>query len=333
MLPPALKIHTSLSGLDVRADSLVKTGWASRTRSGYASAVKRFLKFTTAFNLDPFPLDEQVLLRYIAYLDIQGLAPATVRNYLAAIRAWYISLGLKEPLIWTPRVHLACRALTRTHPPPRQVSPISFPILSSMVRLLSPSRDHVIIASALSLQFFACLRASELCSDLTQALVPTRSDVQFNTRGQSPIMLYSCSASKTSIHGFKVHVGCSGAPLCAVCIMHHYINTFPALPSDPLFAFSSGQHLTYEVYNSWIKYLVRGVGLDPSNYSSHSVRAGAATQAAQAGLGSDSIKRLGRWRSQAYAVYLRPPPESYAAFAPRLVPSSSSHASYSHHSS
>ena len=200
-----------------------------------------------------------------------------------------------------------------------------------MIRLLSPSRDHMVIASAISLQFFACLRASELCSDLTQALVPTRSDVHFNTRGPSPIMLYSCSTSKTSVHGFKVHVGCSGAPICAVCIMHHYFQCFPSSPSDPLFIFSSGQHLTYEVYNSWIKFLVRGVGLDPTNYSSHSVRAGAATQAAQAGLDSNSIKRLGRWRSQAYSVYLRPPPESYAALAPKLVPTSFS--SHSPHSS
>ena len=261
-------------------------------------------------------------MRYIAYLDIQGLAPTTVKNYLAAIRAWAVSLGLREPVIWTPRVHLACKALVRTHAPPRQVLPINFNTLSSMIRLLSPAKDHMVIASALTLQFFACLRASELCSGLHQSLAPTRADVQFISTGSSPIMVYSCHSSKNNVHGFKVHLGCSGVPVCAVCIMYHYFTHFPAPPSDPLFRLSSGHQLTYEAYNAWIKHLVRGVGLDPANYSTHSVRAGAATQAAQTGLDSDTIKRLGRWRSQAYLTYLRPPPESYAALAPKLVHSS-----------
>ena len=44
--------------------------------------------------------EEKVLLRYSAYLDIQGLAPSTVKNYLAAIRAWVI-LGLPVTKAWT----------------------------------------------------------------------------------------------------------------------------------------------------------------------------------------------------------------------------------------
>ena len=239
-------------------------------------------------------------------------------------------MGLKEPLIWTPRVHLACRALVRTHSPPRQVSPIKFNTLSSMIRMLSPARDHMIIASALTLQYFACLRASELCSGFNQSLAPTRADIEFDTRGHSPMMIYTCHSSKTSAHGFKVHLGCSGLPVCPVCIMYHYFTLYPAPSSDPLFRFSSGHQLTYETYNAWIKYLIRGVGLDPTNYSTHSLRAGAATQAAQTGLDSHDIKRLGRWRSQAYLTYLRPPPESYATLAPRLVDSSHPSSSASH---
>ena len=298
---------------------MVKTGWAPRTRSGYSSAVRRYLTFTSTHALDPLPIQERVLLWYVAYLEIQGLAPATVRNYLAAIRAWVLSLGLPEPVIWSPRVHLACRAMVRTHAPPRQVSPITYQLLSSMIHLLTPSRDHLLLAAAISLQYFACLRASELCSNTCQARVPARSDISFYSRDSVPIMVYTCHTSKTAAHGFDVHVGCSGALVCAVCIMHHFISSYPASPHDPLFALSSGQALTYEAYNSAIKQLVRALGLNPKNYSSHSLRAGAATQAAQTGLDPDSIKRLGRWRSQAYMVYLRPPPESYARFAPKLV--------------
>ena len=252
---------------------------------------------------------------------MEGLAPATVRSYLAAIRAWALSLGLPEPNIWTPRVHLATRAIQKSHPLPKRPLPITYPLLSSLIKALSPTRDHLIIASALSIQFFGCLRASELCSNLDQALVPTRSDISFYSRDGAPVMLYRCRSSKTASHGFTLHLGCSGAPVCAVCITHHYISSHPAHPSQPLFQFTSGHLLTYHIYNASIKNLVRAIGLDPASYSSHSIRAGAATQAAESGLDSDSIKRLGRWRSQAYSVYLRPPPDSFADFAPALASS------------
>ena len=132
-------------------------------------------------------------------------------------------------------------------------------------------------------------------------------------------MVYVCHSSKTAPHGFHVHVGCSGDPICAPCIMLHFLSSCPSDPASPLFRFSSGRVLSYSLYNSIIKRLIQLAGLDPSSYSSHSVRAGAATQAARAGLGPDSIKRLGRWRSQAYMAYLRPPPESYAELAPSLT--------------
>ena len=309
-----------LTDLDRHASSLVLSGWAPRTRTGYNSAVKRFISFTATYGLQPLPLSESLLLRYVAHLHRENLAPATVKNYLSALRAWVISMGLDEPHIWTPRVLLACRAVARYHEPPRQVLPITYDVLSLMFRSLSPSRDHLLVAAALSLQYFACLRAAELCSNLSLSLVPTRSDVSFYRSGSSITMLYKCHSSKTASHGFEVHVGCSGGPICAPCIMHLFLSAYPIEPASPLFRFSSGLYLTYPLYNSIIKRLIQLAGLNPSSYSSHSVRAGAATQAARSGLDPDSIKRLGRWRSQAYQAYLRPPPEAYAAVAPSLAP-------------
>ena len=318
---PAFNRLILVSGLDQRVSALVSAGWAPNTRTGYTSAVRRYLKFASSHLLQPLPVSETVILRYVAQLSIEGLAPTTIKSYLAAIRAWVIALGLSEPLIWTPRVHLAIRALNRSHLP-RQPQPITYHILDSMISILTPSKDHLIIASALSLQYFACLRASELCSNLSQALAPTRSDIAFYHRtGGALVMTYRCHSSKTAPHGFLVHVGCSGMPACSPCIKRQYLSLFPLLPSHHLFTFSSGLPLTYNLYNSIIKQLVKALGLDPSLYSSHSLRAGAATQAHRSGLDPASIKRLGRWKSQAYLAYLRPPPESYAHLATALAPS------------
>ena len=308
-----------LPGLDIHASTLVARGWAPRTRSGYSAAVKRYLSFTDQHALDPLPLDEAKVLRFVAYLHLEGLAPATIRMYLSAIRAWLISLGMQEPQIWTPRVILACKAVSRDHHPPHQALPITFHILSQILSSLTSSYDHLLIASAITLQYFACLRASELCANTSLHLVPLRSDISFYRTDSSSIMVYHCNSSKTAHHGFKVHVGCSHKPICAVCITHYFISTYPAAPTQPLYKFSSGQLLTYPIYNAIIKRLVALAGFNPAHYSTHSIRAGAATQAARSGLDPESIKRLGRWRSQAYTLYLRPPPETYADLAPPLA--------------
>ena len=252
-------------------------------------------------------------------MHIEGLAPATIKMYLSAIRAWVIALGLQEPQIWTPRVILACKAVSRDHHPPHQALPITYHLLSQILNFLTSSHDHLLIASAITLQYFACLRASELCANTSLNLIPLRSDISFHRSESSFIMIYQCNSSKTSHHGFRVHIGCSKKPICAVCITHYFITRYPAAPTQPLYKFWSGQLLTYPIYNAIIKRLITLAGLDPAQYSTHSIRAGAATQAARSGLDPESIKRLGRWRSQAYLVYLRPPPETYAHLAPPLA--------------
>ena len=205
----------SLSGLDQHASHLVMSGWAPRTRSGYGSAIKRYLTFAALYSLQPIPLTEPTLLRYVAYLNMAKLAPTTIKNYLSALRAWVVSLGLEEPCIWTPRVQLACRAVGRSHPPPQQPLPIGYDILTKMIRLLSSSHDHLLIASALSLQYFACLRASELCSNPALAIIPTRADISFHHSGSSLIMVYNCHSSKT------VSSTCGLLRQAHMCPMYH----------------------------------------------------------------------------------------------------------------
>ena len=45
----------------------------------------------------PFPVSEQLLCCFAAYLADQGLAPQTGKSYLSAIRSMQISLGLPDP--------------------------------------------------------------------------------------------------------------------------------------------------------------------------------------------------------------------------------------------
>ena len=59
----------------------------------------------------------------------------------------------------------------------------------------------------------------------------------------------------------------------------------------------------------------RTAGIDDAGFSGHSLRIGAATAAAAAGIPDHTIKMLGRWQSEAYHLYIRTPRETLAGYS------------------
>ena len=75
--------------------------------------------------------------------------------------------------------------------------------------------------------------------------------------------------------------------------------------SDPFFVLSDGSGVTpYQVCNT-LKLVIKLAGFNPNLYSSHSTRVGRSTDIAKYGLSVETIKKLGRWRSNAVFRYLR----------------------------
>ena len=157
------------------------------------------------------------------------------------------------------------------------------------------------------LAFFAGLRGGEYVGQ-SQATATQVNQVQF---GPAPvqIMHYTVIRSKTTTHPYTIPLGCSHAKVCPLCSMVEYFNVryrqsqFDA--NSSLFVFSNGSAVTKHHLNSVIKMLARALGLEPADYSAHSIRSGAATTAAQCGFSDWEIMRVGGWRSDAYKVYIR----------------------------
>ena len=68
-----------------------------------------------------------------------------------------------------------------------------------------------------------------------------------------------------------------------------------------------------------VKALLSAANYISSSYAGHSFRIGAATTAALVGLPVHMIKTLGRWKSEAYQLYIRTPPHTLAAVSGRLA--------------
>ena len=79
-----------------------QAGLAPSTHKTYQTAMRRFDTYCTRYSVndpfnDPFPVNEMLLCSFAAYLADEGLAPLTIKTYLAAIRNMQLSLGLPDP--------------------------------------------------------------------------------------------------------------------------------------------------------------------------------------------------------------------------------------------
>ena len=112
--------------------------------------------------------------------------------------------------------------------------------------------------------------------------------------------------NKDGYYSGKVEAVCScKSGVCPVHIIARYLkirwNVFGAnRNSDPLLLTSKGLPVRQQHVNNLIKSLARDLQLDPTVYSSHSLRAGRATDLARAFKPDWFIKKWGRWRSNCW---------------------------------
>ena len=246
---------------------------------------------------------------------------------MAALRSLLIQEGHPIDLFDAPRVRRVLRAVSIAAPPPSRKLPITHDILIRIRAALRPGPDDIVFAAAMSLAFFGCLRAAELCvaSPPFDPECHLRfSDLEFHSSGELRFAAVSVRRSKTDLSnlGFRVYIGCVDSPVCGYCalrrlrarrLLQH------ALPDDPLFSLSCGGALSKSVFIRATKSALSSAGLDPSSFSGHSFRAGAATSGADAGLSDYELQLLGRWSSDAYMRYVRAPPALLARLSFKLA--------------
>ena len=98
-------------------------------------------------------------------------------------------------------------------------------------------------------------------------------------------------------------------PTCTVCSMHAYLchrsGLSPILPNSYLFVLPDGTPLLKSILNQKVKCLVSSIGMDPSQFSSHSMCVSIATTAGIATFNEVQVKSIEGWSSQAYTLYIR----------------------------
>ena len=235
----------------------------------------------------------------------------TIKGYLSGIQFHLsingspIRIADMSPLFYTLR---GIRRRQGNHFRRLRRSPITINMLSTLHaasgRYTSSRQDSFMWCAASSIAFYGLLRCSEYTASSARffdaSVTLCFSDISFNEAGN--IMSIRIKASKTDPFrvGCSIRIGASARSTCAIRAMQRYIAGITA-QAGPLFRFSSGEYLTRHHMSQFLAASFPG----RMDISTHSFRIGGASAAASAGCSDHQIQALGRWRSDAFLVYLR----------------------------
>ena len=307
-------------------------GIRQSTNRTYTSGQKCYLQFCSLYSLPPLPASEKVILCFVTFLKSKLLSINSIHVYLAAVRSLHVMNGFDPPATNTPRVKLALKAILESNPPPAQAIPITYKLLVQLCDKLLFNYDDILWKAVFTVAFFGGLRSNEYaiadnvpCQEQKAPL--SLAQVNFGTDPKGlPFMALQLNTTKTTPHGTVIPIGCSTTAVCAVCFTKHYLSLRHATrrchSAQPLFLFANGRALSKSILNSKLKELVSALGLNPSGFSSHSLRAGVTSSAACASatpFQAWELKSLGHWKSDSYQRYIRNVDAHRLYFAQRIA--------------
>ena len=287
---------------------------AKSTWSSYSRGVESFHNFRSQVGFDnhwPAPVDHVVA--FIAHLSLSGKAASTISSYSAALAYYHKINGWADPTdnFIVRKLKEGCRR-QGDHADVRR--PVTVPLLSRMVSALqsvcSSSFEVSLFKAAFVTAFFGFLRVGEFtaaskAADTTRILA--LGDTWFEGEDLSG-MVIRIRFSKTDQQGVSVSLRFHARDdpfLCPVASTLDYVRRRP--PGDgPLFIHFDKTPLTTFQFSQVMKKCLSIMGIPPDEFSSHSFRIGAATSAAISGVPVSVIKEMGRWKSAAFQLYIRP---------------------------
>ena len=306
--------HLDIGSLEGLVQSLYAKGIADSTRSTYSTAQCRYLAFWSNFGITPLPLSEHTLCLFAAYLANQGLQGHTISAYLSGLRYLQISSGLQAPAFssW-PWLHYVTRGIKRSQPTKDVRLTITLSVLKKLKQVWlgeesepASYESHLFWAIACT-AFFGFLRLGEV-------FPPTGNST-------SPLLLSNLGTGShldpTFFHilirkakndpfgkGSFVFLGRTDKDICPTQALKRYLMNCPP-GQGALFQSQDGSPCSRDHFVHAVRHTLSKAGLNTLLYAGHSFRIGAATTAAAAGIPAHTIKRLGRWSSDAYTLYVR----------------------------
>jgi integrase len=276
--------------------ALVENSISDNTRRAYQSDLAHFEAWG-----GQLPADPAVVASYIAAHAVT-LSVATLVRRLATISKAHEARGMPNPCR-SEIVRATLRGVKRTRGiAQREAKPLLkedlFRVLDTIGDGVKGARDRALLL----IGFAGGFRRSELCAI-------TCTDIERVRQG----MIISLRRSKTDQEGAgrKIGIPFGRTRHCPVVALDHWL-TASGIDHGPIFrpvdrhGRVAPERLSGEAVSLIVKERVAAAGIDASGFSGHSLRAGFATSAAQAGVSSLKIRaQTGHASDAMLARYVR----------------------------
>jgi integrase len=277
---PADALLATIVDPAARADDYATRAKSAATIRAYASGWRDFLAFCDAQQLSPLPASDDTVAAYLAALADRGAKAATIARRLVVIAQAHKGADLPTPTTSSlvHRVHAGIRRTIGTAQ--TRKAPAVIDELRRMVRALPATRVGQRDRALLLLGFAGAFRRGELVAlDLADlhfsavGLIVTlrRGKADQEARGRRIGIPFGASAATCPVRAVQAWIGAAGLTEGALF--------------RPLDRFQRVQptRLSSKAVALVVKRRAKAVGLDPTRYAGHSLRAGLATSAAAAG--------------------------------------------------
>lgn len=277
----------------------------------YVNALKAFARFRKEYQIDDtWPVSCHHIAIFISYCFEQGYAPSTITTYISGISFQHKLHHWTDPteLFVVKKLLEGCR---RLRPRSDTRAPITYTVLISICNTL-PSvcfsqYESLLFKTAYLLAYFGLLRVSELV--FTSNMYATRplmaNDMHIEQDGQA--LRVTIRVSKTNQYGNPTILRIPAAGdrnFCCVAAVTEYLKV---RPDNALYFFchADSSPLTRSQFSGVLSKTIHYAGLPVDKFRTHSFRIGRATTLASQGISNETIKLLGRWKSNAVQNYIR----------------------------
>lgn len=289
----------------------VKNAFAVGTRKNLKTQWKTFLLFCNFYEFEALPCTLQTICLYCQFLSRTFKSVESIRNYVNGVKCLHLLLEFEFPHLDSFYFKLFFKGLKRVNPHEvKSALPITPPLLLKIHEVLDFQDKNISTFWCLILfGFFLICRKSNLVGSAEQ---PSKCLKRQDIECKNGILIVNFNWSKTIQFGERslqiplVHNPSS--PLCPVSAYQSMCQNFKVSKDSPAFMIQCDGKLkpvSYYMFNTFLKKCISQIGLEPSHFSTHSLRRGGATWAFKSGVPSELIQLQGDWKSSAYKLYLR----------------------------
>ena len=289
-----------------------KEGYRPGSRKNLLSCQTLFIQFALVYEVDLQAPRLDDFGAFAELLLISGRSPATVKNYLSAVKLlfqeWQVPAVVKD--LSSPAWTLTLRAIAYSAgPQPDHRSAVTKEDLIKLVAVFDTDPSLVPLRVALIFGFLGYLRISNLAPPTAQSFDPARHSSWADVRPSKQGILFDLKWTKT----LQTQRGVTTIPLaslednriCPSATWTLYRRMLPWITPDkstPLLLTTAppvGKTISASILRAMFHRAAQAAGLAERRYTPHSLRRGGASFCFQAGVPLDHIKKHGTWTSQA----------------------------------